>query len=575
MSTAASSSSAPPSTMNPPPARPRLPKHPTQQDIDNARDTSVLRLKASWEAIWAKYEAMGDNDDDDVIDLESETIIVDRGNVRNGPVRVFGSALSDVIGEEDETQEQEQSDNLGGKTTSLRRKALSAARGSACESEHDATLQPWSSDDFDSLLASPSLADARPRRYDLTKSLPTIAKHLAPADNDDDDVDPLTSSLPDIPATPTPVLRDPRGVRPVEVHRDTLRGGMIHEPEVKPETASDDLNVVIKQEPTATDATGDSVRIKPETVDHPPAPLHLLATDTDRIKDEPADDLPIKQEPLDNFSHSRSPAPVLPTSSTPPPTSSLLASLSTSSSPSSSPTTTSHTHTLSSHHTPAPSSPLKRKIRFDDRAPTPPLYAVSASSLTGSGRHHMKRIAAPAPALGVDAEIETEKGGRARWKESMRLRRRGLQAGEDGEVGGGEGEGRRLEMPPAAEDDRVTKRSSTRRRVGAYPTPPSLKHISALRIWSSPPAHESEQGHDPAQAALDALFDDNEDELVGAGADGSRAHKLEREKSQEKGIVRKALATTGAGTGPRRREWKWLKDLYGGEVAGGDDPLVG
>jgi hypothetical protein len=68
-------------------------------ELANARITSVKRLQATWEDIYARYGAIAE-DEDDVIDLRTETLVVDKGIVRNTPSRKFGTMLTEMLGPE-------------------------------------------------------------------------------------------------------------------------------------------------------------------------------------------------------------------------------------------------------------------------------------------------------------------------------------------------------------------------------------------------------------------------------------------------------------------------------------------
>lgn len=67
--------------------------------LEEARAASVKRLQATWEDIFARYGAIAE-EDDDVVDLRTETLVVDKGIVRNTPSRKFGTMLAEMLGPE-------------------------------------------------------------------------------------------------------------------------------------------------------------------------------------------------------------------------------------------------------------------------------------------------------------------------------------------------------------------------------------------------------------------------------------------------------------------------------------------
>ncbi|KAI9033281.1 hypothetical protein DFJ74DRAFT_701392 [Hyaloraphidium curvatum] len=66
-------------------------------ELATARAASAKRLQAAWEDIFARYGAIAE-EDDDVVDLRTETLLVDNGFVRNTPGRHFGELLGSVLG---------------------------------------------------------------------------------------------------------------------------------------------------------------------------------------------------------------------------------------------------------------------------------------------------------------------------------------------------------------------------------------------------------------------------------------------------------------------------------------------
>jgi hypothetical protein len=80
------------------------------ETLQSARQQSVNHLKSTWERIFSRYEDV-DEDEDDVINLRSETIEVDRGNIRKLPKSEFGTMLDAVLVNADYWDDQFSSDS--------------------------------------------------------------------------------------------------------------------------------------------------------------------------------------------------------------------------------------------------------------------------------------------------------------------------------------------------------------------------------------------------------------------------------------------------------------------------------
>jgi hypothetical protein len=80
------------------------------ETLQSARQQSVNHLKSTWERIFSRYEDV-DEDEDDVINLRTETIEVDRGNIRKLPKSEFGSMLDAVLVNADYWDDQFSSDS--------------------------------------------------------------------------------------------------------------------------------------------------------------------------------------------------------------------------------------------------------------------------------------------------------------------------------------------------------------------------------------------------------------------------------------------------------------------------------